>query len=500
MSLKHFGIRKRFNIYALLFLLNIIELTTYGSIMLLVDSEIEEDLLCKLKSLSTTFYLLSTVTAQFFFNLFSQIPLVAGPISEASVMINEIMTYAYLKDKNTFVINGLVGIFLSTLLYSFFSSLFIPLSRILRRVPLSVSHGIMVGTGIMQFQVPLILFKQTKLTYISLCLVVLLIFFLERRFCLNHLCLFISFVVSLSFFPFKKDNWYTKPVDFIDGLKLFTGHSLKDLRVDVLIQLIPKIISISFFCLLQLPANLLAYESFTKKQYKFSKELRTQGITNLICSICIFPVYFICPYSSILFENKLTSVDAFILTLVFLFIFPILNLVLKIVPLFVQSFFPLLIGYTMCHEYTLDAFTSSYLDLFITSVVALTSLKLPMVGSFLIGLTLAFIFKMYMVYLYGKTIISIEEKDGITFIKLYKYCLFDKIYKIEQFYHKKIIIELCEFKYYDLNCKNALYRLNERNRVVFCISDSVLQNDKNFLNFEVVSDVNEGINKLNKSE
>ncbi|RVD90901.1 sulfate permease [Tubulinosema ratisbonensis] len=491
MSSKNQILKTRLYVYTLLFLLNIIELTTYGGIMLLVDQKVDDTLLNKLKSVSTTFYLLSTVVSQLFFNLFSQIPLVAGPISETSVMVNDVMTTAYLENKDKFLVNGLVAIFLATLIYSLMSFVFIPFAKILRRVPLSVSNGIMVGTGITQFQIPLILFKPNNTVYICICVIVFIIFYLEKRFLFNHLSLGVSFLVSVIFYFFKKEDFYAKKVDFFSGINLFTNHGIKDLDFKVLIKLIPKIFSISLFCLLQLPVNLLSYESFTKKRYNFSKELRTQGITNLLCSLCLFPVYFICPYSCILFENGLSSIDAFCLVIVFLLIFPILNLVLKTVPYFVQSFFPLLIGCSMCYEYTLDAFDNSYLDLSITLLVALISIKLPIFLSFLIGIILCYLLKLYLFLKHGENKIILENKPNFLYIKIQSYCLFDSVYKLDNIENKKIVIEFVKFYYFDMNCRNVLFRLNEKNKVVVVWKE-------NFFDLFTVNDFESAVLKIDE--
>ncbi|KCZ74282.1 hypothetical protein H311_04754, partial [Anncaliia algerae PRA109] len=228
----------------------------------------------------------------------------------------------------------------------------------------------------------------------------------EKKYSLQHFSFICAIIGTIILYVQKKDENFSQPISFIQGFKIFANNNFKNLSRNTLLKLSPKIFSTCFLCLLQLPANLLAYESITKKSFNFSKELKTQGIANILSSIFILPVYFICPYSTILSENMLGRFDAFFLVLVFSVIFFVFNFVLKIVPLFIQSLFPVHIGLTMCLDYTYDAYLNSYIDLSITLIVALSSIKFPMIISFVIGLIYSLILRGILRYKYGKQTIT----------------------------------------------------------------------------------------------
>lgn len=158
-------------------------------------------------------------------------------------------------------------------------------------------------------------------------------------------------------------------------LKLVSDLKFTDTSLSVLWKLKGEILELVMYCLIHLPVNLLSYSACTGVPVSLEKELRTQGISNMLGSLFSFPGYFINCYSIILHQSGFYTVyDGLALSLCYVLLFFTSGLVQSSVPILIQCIFPTLVGLSLCYTGLVDSWKDAslfeYLILVATAAIS----------------------------------------------------------------------------------------------------------------------------------
>lgn len=402
----------RLNIYSQLFILNLIDITSFGGVLL---SENNKSIF---SSVSMLFTFLSLLLAQLNYNFFTKIPvsICASPILEASSLLAKLCdSITDNASDNEVIINSLIAIAISTLLFGIISIVFsiFDVSHYLFLIPHSVITGLLSGVGVSLIMMSYKLLRVNELGKENLGIFYfwfifffcILLYFLEKKYSYNYLPLISAVIFTIGLFLIRKifnlnDNNLIKytiisaKVSLNDGLRtLHKNLSLKNIKFDLILQEYKKILSLTFFYLLHLPINLTSYSKVTKVKSNLKKEFRTQGISNIIGSIFAIPVYFVCCYSVMLAESGINSFyDGIALSLVYGLNYFLAGTVQSHVPVMGLAMFPILIGLSFCYSGIVNPLSDGNFVEFIIiwSITIAAGYDVPMFILFCLGLLAAF--------------------------------------------------------------------------------------------------------------
>lgn len=400
---------KRVNIYIQLFILNLIDITAFGGGMMTADNKSE------LSSVSMLLTFLSLILSQINYNLFSRVPVAicAGPVLEATTLIRKLCTGISNKvSKEEMIINCLVAIAISTILFGIISIIFsiFDVSKYLFLIPHSVIAGILSGVGLMLIKMSFDLLKVNEpgkdklgiyyfifLLIFGLCLVAI-----EKKFGIDYFApisvLIFTVVLFLigKVFKIEKDTLlkYTiisSEVSLNEGMKILKNNLKFDfLNFKLILKEYPNILALTFFYLLHLPINISSYGKVTKVKYNLKKEFLTQGISNILGSVFVLPVYFVCCYSIMLAESGCSRfLDGIALSGVYSLNYFLAGAVRSYVPVIGLALFPVLIGYSFCISGVLMPYQDgSIIEFLIIWSIAIAGgvFEIPMYILFVLGI------------------------------------------------------------------------------------------------------------------
>ncbi|KAL0266041.1 UNVERIFIED_CONTAM: hypothetical protein PYX00_011758 [Menopon gallinae] len=440
-SLKASELINRTATYFLLFILNLVDMSTSGSIMLGLESGSEK----KLRGASSCIYLVSLVVSQITYNCFTKmgVGIVAGPITEAYFITKEIYQSAESMGGNTLT-NACAAMSVATLMYGMISLLIYMLNihHIASLIPISVLNGCLTGVGIKQFDIGRQLLLQGSYGYgkavsimAALFAATLFVFFVQRRYCASNYvpCLY-GVALTLVFYAAVSVGGISRqrlldlriiPEEPINLWESFgsVAREIRPLEVSpwTLWGLRTPILKLCSFSLIHLPVNLLSYGASTGTSVSLRSEFQTQGISNVVGALFFFPVYFINCYSIILKESRAcTFYDGIVLACCYsLFLF-VSGFIQSNVPTFVQCIFPTLVGVSLCYSGFVESWKEASIgEYFIITVTAFISWNSEVYWGFLAGTLLCIA-----LYLYYSNkhidILRLKRAHAPAFLKNYK--------------------------------------------------------------------------------
>lgn len=403
--------------YFLLFILNLVDMSTSGSIMLSSESGSGK----KCRGASSCIYLISLVMSQITYNCFTKmkVGIVAGPITEAYFITNEIYESSEKMGGNTLT-NAYAAMSVATLMYGMISLLIYMLNihHFASLIPISVLNGCLTGVGIKQFDIGRQLLHHKSYSYVTttalmsaLFAATLLVFFVQRRYyssnyipCLYGVVLTIVFYAVVSIGGISRQrliDLHIIPEEHIDLKESFLSVAREIRPLDVsfrtLWNLRKEILKLCSFSLIHLPVNLLSYGASTGAPVSLRGEFRTQGISNVFGALFCFPVYFINCYSIILKESRAcTFYDGIALACCYSLFFFVSGFIQTNVPTFIQCIFPTLVGISLCYSGIVESWKEASIGEYLIIVVtAFISWHSEVYWGFLSGLLLCVALYLY---------------------------------------------------------------------------------------------------------
>ncbi|KCZ76270.1 hypothetical protein H311_02737, partial [Anncaliia algerae PRA109] len=202
----------RLNIYSQLFILNLIDITSFGGVLL---SENNKSIF---SSVSMLFTFLSLLLAQLNYNFFTKIPvsICASPILEASSLLAKLCDSITdnASDNEEVIINSLIAIAISTLLFGIISIVFsiFDVSHYLFLIPHSVITGLLSGVGVSLIMMSYKLLRVNELGKENLGIFYfwfifffcILLYFLEKKYSYNYLPLISAVIFTIGLFLIRK--------------------------------------------------------------------------------------------------------------------------------------------------------------------------------------------------------------------------------------------------------------------------------------------------------
>ncbi|RVD92055.1 sulfate permease [Tubulinosema ratisbonensis] len=398
-------ILKRVNVYFLLFSLNLIDILTVGSILFTNKlNGLQDEILSQVTSV---LHLISLIFGQINHNMFTGIPtgICSTIIVEASVLFSGIYLVCLEKySKEKALVNTLFIISFSTLmlgLFSFFFSMF-DIDYYVQAIPLELVNGILAGSGLSMIFISRSLFLVediilSNLMFIFTFGIVILIFYIEKKYSNIH---FVPIIVVLTFFLIYRlykfilnENPNIKPrTSFINSVDLLLNLQFNLIDLNNLLEFFPKILSLTCFCLIFLPFNLIVYNRITKVKISSQREMKTQGMSNILGSIFCLPTYFVCSHSITFYKSSCsTQPDSMILALCYFLILFIADTIKSIAPIQILAIFPLMVGLSLCKPalYLPKSLRNFYELIFTWGIAFLIGFNYSIPLVFLLGMLIA---------------------------------------------------------------------------------------------------------------
>ncbi|KCZ79752.1 hypothetical protein H312_02835 [Anncaliia algerae PRA339] len=319
--------------------------------------------------MTSVLFLISLLVSQINFNLFTgmSVGVCATTVVEGSTLFSKIylkMLEKYPEEKA--FVNTLFVIGVSTLLFGLlsFAMLVFKIDYYVQFIPLELTNGILAGAGLSTIFIGRCLFYNESvflfnLYFIMILCTVLLIFWIERFFpkfkftaLLLSLFFIILFHVIKPFFPiklWKELGFISDKLNLQNSLEKFYYLKVSDVNVSVIIEMLPNILNLTFYSLLFLPFYLTVFIKTTKLKESVQREIKTQGMSNLIGSFFCLPTYFVCSYSIALYESGFSSFyNSLFITFSYLLIFFVGDFVWMNVPIVILAIFPIMMGVSLC--------------------------------------------------------------------------------------------------------------------------------------------------------
>lgn len=358
---------------------------SYGTILFYTstNSQILEvvkfDDISYLKNCGSLCYIYSTMISQLGFNLFSKIP--SATISSIIVESLRTMSINYgriiLKYTNTldgYMSNFFALMLLTTLTFSsasFFLA-YIDFGKYIHCIPKSIINGCFGTVGLVQFPVGwdcLVPETYSKKYFFLVCLgigVAAFLFILQLKWPMVDFLipLYSCILLSLSYLVFfskifassycnrfdliREMNFLPKCESILYPSYIFRHFYFEKIKWQCIIYNIPKLLSIVFFNMILTALYLPGYRYATNIEFNYSRELATQGFTNIFTCI---PSYFLPSYSITIHKiggnHKIYGVVSALALILNCFF----GLVLKgYVPTFLLSMMPFLLCFTFLHS------------------------------------------------------------------------------------------------------------------------------------------------------
>lgn len=379
-------------------LVQIVSCCSLGFVFALMDTiSYGKALIPNHEHLSMFIFLTSTIAAQIFYNLFTSIP--SGIM--ASSIVENIKFFKMIHDKTQDTTNTLTCIFIATILVGVMSIILSKYSSFLKLTPKSAITGCLGAIGIAQFEVGLDEVQGKLLVYmLSLSLAIAFIgFLLQEKFpSVMYIVPLYTAIVVVLFYLYaynnikimREDGVLSELQETVLGINLFTENFVfSKIRLQTVIDNIGNIFTVVVLSMIHLPINLPAYCLETGLSADFQREMKVQGVGNLISAFCFSPVYFVCS-NSIFFRRSggHKKILGVILAATLAIIFVYGTVIRSYIPVFILGMFPFLIGFSILYSTYIEVTKSTMFDCLVVISTLLIGAFYNMLGGMGYGIIL----------------------------------------------------------------------------------------------------------------
>ncbi|ELA45955.1 hypothetical protein VCUG_02563 [Vavraia culicis subsp. floridensis] len=516
-----FKIRNMLSCVMLVCIFELMDMLSYSSaIMVNYNSSKDIDAVCMI------LYIYPTISSVIFYNVFTTID--AGIVSSAIVenfrfffKMSEVVQ-KNVENEEALVTNSFFLFLVTGLLFALSSIIMmkLKLGRLISHIPKAVVYGIFATIGLIQIPVGLQElmpngYDSSNLSmYIVAFVIFITIFILQKRYTNVVYIMPLSMAVCLglfyAFFAFRFRNnliyelmlrgWLHERNDrIINPSMLFDMIEVKTLNFRFLLKNMRTILVCVFFSLLHVTYNLPSYKMDLNIDFDYSKELGTQGYTNLFTLI---PCYFISCYSSPFYKCGGTKRIYGVISGIFLIFVALFGCTIRgYVPKFLLCMPPLLIGFTMIYDTLINVVSEARIfEQLVVLVISLISYLtedyfLGVVAGILIHLVFYFMMKQRPMKNDEQITAHLECLVGYTYIKIdYVFCFMTmNKFKKHDFSSEKIIVDLLECPAVDWIGSDLLYdAINKPNKTAVIVGVPLNFNKQRFDKIcKVVSDADE---------